>query len=83
MYYDVFALEGGADGVEVGEVGGEGVQAFQWDAVGVAELVLVAEVVAQDFAYSAAKSGYYDFLLVGLSSSSVWVCRFVSISVSQ
>ena len=58
MHYDVLALECGGDGFEVGEVGGEGVQAFEWDAVDAAELVLVAEVVAQDFAYSAAESGY-------------------------
>ena len=67
MHYDVFALECGGDGFEVGEVGGEGVQAFEGNAVDAAELVLVAEVVAQDFAYSAAESGYQDFLLVGHS----------------
>ena len=46
MHYDVLALECGGDGLKVGEVGGEGVQAVEGYAVDAAELVLVAEVVA-------------------------------------
>ena len=45
---DVLALEGGGDGVEVGEVGGEGVEAFEGNAVDAAKFVLVAEMVSQD-----------------------------------
>ena len=61
---DVLTLECGCDGVEVGEVGGEGVEAVEGYSVDAAEFVLVAEVVAQDLAYPAAEAGYYDFLLV-------------------
>ena len=63
---DVLALEGGGDGVEVGEVGGEGVEAVEGDAVDAAEFVLVAEVVAQDLADLPPKPVTMTFFLSGM-----------------